>query len=156
MVIYFYCISWHNYQFYQEKLGQHDNCHFVEFGGHFSSCYLNREICAITSYYGNLKCHPFLWYGHPGNESSYWLRWTRITSLLMREWPTWEKLQSGNNVMIYIKIEFAKTCYVSLWWINRLILATSANLVIYFWWQTCVCGPIWRIHARKTTKIFWR
>ena len=23
------------------------------------------EICAITSYYGNLKCHPFLWNGYP-------------------------------------------------------------------------------------------
>ena len=55
--------------------------------------------------------------------------------------------KTGNNVMIYITIEFQKRCYVSQWWINRLILATSANLVICFWWKNCVWSPTWRIHG---------
>ena len=124
------------------------------------------EICAITSYYGYLKCHPFLWNGHPQKwalllvemDQDYLACDAGVTHV--GETSTGNKLiilknrcqnfvlsKAGNNVMKYIKIEFEERCYVSQWWINRLILATSANLVICFWCKNCVWGPIWRIHG---------
>ena len=124
------------------------------------------EICAITSYYGNLKCHPFLWNGHSRKWALLLVEMDQdyLASdagvIHVGETSTGNKLiivknkcqnfvlsKTGNNVKIYTEIEFEKRCYVSQWWINRLILATSANLVICFWLKKCVWGPTWRIHG---------
>ena len=73
------------YQFYQEILGQHNKYHFVEIAGHFSSCLFDRKYAQLRHIMVIRNFVPSFGMGIPGNERSYWSRWTRITSLLMQE-----------------------------------------------------------------------